>query len=415
MILIPITILFSVIYKNIAAEDFTTAGIAVASLDTSVVTHVAEQGVDPTYATTGHVVYAQQGTRGEGTLVAVPFDPERLEVLGSAVRLVQGVRMPGSDQASYTFSKGQLVYAAASAAGPGRQQIVSVDRQGNSTIVHGSEHSFAAVRLSPDGSQIAVEVRAPRPAAIWLYDVGGGTFNPLTDGGSPLWTPDGEKVLYRFAGGISWRDVDFSSEPELLVTGFFPISWSNDGKQLLMHEQIAATQQRRIGVMTIDGDRKVFYPLDLDGQLNQQDPMVSPDGRWVAYVSPMQGARASGRNEVYVRPFPSFGSRTPVSNAGGHSPMWGRDATELFYIEDQRMMVAHVETEPDFRVPGEREELFSVATFNTGLGYRTLYDYDPAADRFLMVENMDRAPGQFTVIVNWFEELKQRVPTDGSR
>ncbi len=250
---------------------------------------------------------------------------------------------------------------------------------------------------------------------IWLYDVEGGAWNPLARGTAPLWTLDGEKVLFTSGGAIYWSDADFSSEPQELwrTSGnAFPISWANKGTQLLSHEQIDATQQRRIGMISMDGDQTVSYPLDPDGQFNQQTPMVSPDGRWLAYVSPTGGTRATGLNEVYVCPFPSFDSRSTVSNAGGHSPMWGPDETELFYIQDQRMMVAHLETEPVFGV--EREALFSVATFNTGVGYRTLYDYDPGTDRFLMVENMNRAPVLLTVVVNWFEELKQRVPADGS-
>ena len=193
---------------------------------------------------------------------------------------------------------------------------------------------------------------------------------------------------------------------ELLQTdgSVFPISLSPDGQQLLLHEMIGDTQRRRIGIMSIEGDRTVSYPLD-DGQSNRRSPMVSPDGRWVAYVS-----THSGRDEVYASPFPGFGTARPVSNAGGHSPMWGRDETELFYLDDERMIVAQVRTEPGFRVLA-RETLFP-NTYVTGLGYRTLYDYDRENDRFLMVKNMaaEAQEVQFTVVVNWFKELKRLAP-----
>ena len=130
--------------------------------------------------------------------------------------------------------------------------------------------------------------------------------------------------------------------------------------------------------------------------------MFSPDGRFIAYASDVSGVW-----EVYVQPYPGFDSRTTVSAGGGRLPMWSVDGTELFYIQDdRRMMAAKVTTEPTFRA--ERPEmLFEGEFFLHGAGDQS---YDVAPDgRFLMVQqNSDIA--DLIVVTNFFEELKERVP-----
>ena len=184
----------------------------------------------------------------------------------------------------------------------------------------------------------------------------------------------------------------------------------------MLHEMIDGVQgQRRILVMPFIGeDRTAFSPLDPSGQFNQRSPMVSPDGRWVAYVSTQ-----SGRDEVYVRPFPDGGTRVQISNNGGVEPMWGADSSEMFYREmaggqTSRMISAQLTADPELRVIG-RTELFSGTYYYMVNWARTMYDYDRANDRFLMVDwtgEIDDPTNSLniTVMLDWFDQLRRQVP-----
>ena len=270
---------------------------------------------------------------------------------------------------------------------------------------------------------------------VWILGIEDDSFAPLNNEGvsaGPLWTPDSQTVLFNWGdsgpssatgsalGGIYARDAGFGSErEEILQTdgGTYPISWSVDGEDLVLHEMIEGQQRRRILVVPFVGeDRTPFAPLDPSGQFNQRSPMVSPDGRWVAYMSTQ-----SGRDEVYVRPFPDGGARVQISNNGGVEPMWGTDSSELFYREigdgrTSRMISAQLSLDPELRVTG-RTELFSGNYYYMVNWARTVYDYDRANDRFLMVDRSGQIgdetnPPTINVVLNWFEELKQRVPGD---
>jgi serine/threonine-protein kinase len=135
-------------------------------------------------------------------------------------------------------------------------------------------------------------------------------------------------------------------------------------------------------------------------------PRFSPDGHWIAYVSP-----ESGRNEIYVRPFPGPGGKWQISTDGGTEPVWNPKGRELFYRSGKKMMAAEYESQPTFS-PGKPKELFEGPYLPTP---RSFPDYDVAPDgqRFLMVKPADaeQPASQINVVVNWVEELKQKVPT----
>ena len=128
--------------------------------------------------------------------------------------------------------------------------------------------------------------------------------------------------------------------------------------------------------------------------------MLSPDGRWLAY-----GSDLSGRNEVYVNAFPDPGGNRRVSVDGGTEPVWSRDGSELFYRNDRTLMVAAVETTPDFRVRS-REVLFEGPY--TQWVWHSNYDVDPNGERFVMIKPVEEQSIRLTVVLNWFEELRRR-------
>ncbi|MCH7749816.1 MAG: PD40 domain-containing protein, partial [Acidobacteria bacterium] len=384
-------------------------------------------GVSPHYVSTGHLVYAVE----DGSVRAVPFDATLLEVTGSPVPLVEGIAVKNSGAANFSISdNGRLVYVLGTGGGGRQRSLVWVDRDGREEAISDRRGDFRAVRLSPDGRRLALEVAEDNLLNIWLLGIEDDTFAPLNNEGisqAPLWTLDGEKVLFNWAeggggsaaaafGGIYWRDANFGAEREQVLQadgGTFPLSWSEDGEDLVLHEMIDGRQgQRRILVMPIEGaERTPSSPLDPSGQFNQRSPMVSPDGRWVAYMSSQ-----SGRDEVYVRPFPEGGRRVQVSNNGGVEPMWGTDSSELFYREidapTTTMIAARLRPDPELRVVG-REELFTGGYYFMGNTARTVYDYDRQNDRFLMVLRDEGQIGdspQINVVLNWTQELLERVP-----
>jgi Tol biopolymer transport system component len=273
--------------------------------------------------------------------------------------------------------------------------------------------AYVFPRLSPDGRQVAVDV-AEQDTQIWLYDLSRETLTRLTfegnANGNPTWTPDGKRIAFasnREARPLNlfWQLADGSGGLERLTTSEFihgPISWSPDG-QLLAFIEVNPTTGYDIWVLRL-GDRKA-QPF-LRTPFNESVPQFSPDGRWLAYIS-----NESGSNEIYVQPYPGPGGKRQISTDGGTEPVWNRNGRELFYRSGDKMMAVDIATQPGFAV-GKPRMLFEgpyVLTFGTFPNY----DVSPDGQRFLMLkpsETAGAAPTQINVVLNWFEELKQKVP-----
>jgi len=181
----------------------------------------------------------------------------------------------------------------------------------------------------------------------------------------------------------------------------YPWSWSPDGQTLAFYE-INPTTNRDIWTLSRDGDATPFVASSFD----ERAAMFSPDGRWIAYVSD-----ESGRDEVYVQPFPGPGGKWPVSTDGGVEPQWSPDARELFYRQGEQMMVVAVETQPTFTVG--RPRLVFESMYTMGNVGNPNYDISPDGQRFLMIKaTEEEVVGQINVVLNWFEELKRLAPTN---
>jgi eukaryotic-like serine/threonine-protein kinase len=181
----------------------------------------------------------------------------------------------------------------------------------------------------------------------------------------------------------------------------------------LLTETMPKSQQADIGTLSIEGDRS-RKPL-LSERYIEADPKISPDGRWMAYTS-----NESGQNEIYVRAFPEVNKdKWQVSTNGGHCPLWLPDGRQLFYRSGDATMTVKIETEPTFR-PGKPEILFRGAYFSyhaIGIEF-TPWDISNDGKRFVMAKPYQPADGKsaqagprkINIVLNWFEELKQRVP-----
>ena len=343
-------------------------------------------------------------------MLAAPFDAERGELTGTAVSVVQNV-----DPWNFAISKnGTLVYRpVTTTANAGT--LVWVDREGRIAPAHSDTQEFARPRLSPDGSRVAVGIfPALDPSDIWVYDLIRGTRTRLTTSNTidqdAIWTPDGSTILFSSnrsgASNLYQKPSDGSGDAVP-----FPSSDSDtEAHSISPDSKILAYYQRGRGT---DRNRDI-WTVPLDGQaepqpfvatpFNERSPAFSPDGAYIAYVSD-----ESGRDEIYVQPYPGPGRRVVVSRDGGREPVWSHDGTELFYRRGNEMWAAPVSLSGTIQVETP-QKLFEgrFVAERTASGSQT---YDVAADgRFILVQPTDQS-NQLHVVVNWFEELNERVPT----
>jgi eukaryotic-like serine/threonine-protein kinase len=391
------------------AINFGGAQIAAQSVGAGERRNLIQGGMNPRYAFSGHLVYAQSGS-----LIAVPFDPQRFAVTGTAVPVVEGVmQSPVGGAAQYSISAtGSLAYV------PGGVQsaqlrLVWVNRNGTEQPLAVPARSYLLPRLSPDGRRVAVAI-TEQETHIWLYDFAREAWTRLTFEGDansvPVWTPDGKRIAFNSGKGgplnIFWQLSDGSGGLERLTTSQYlhtPESWSPDGQLLAFFEVNPATQ-RDIWVLRIS-DRKA-QPF-LRTQFDEAVPQFSPDGRWLAYIS-----NETGRHEIYMQSYPGPGGKWQISTEGGTEPVWNPNGRELFYRSGDKMMAVDIATQPGFSA-GKPRMLFQgqyvVAPFPA-----SNYDVSRDGQRFLMLKPSEQgqaAPTQINVVLNWFEELKQKVPT----
>jgi eukaryotic-like serine/threonine-protein kinase len=370
-----------------------------------------EGGSDARYVPTGHVVYL----RG-GALMSVPFDLNRLEVTGSPLAIVERI-LPsttntGAAQAAIADS-GSLVYVSGGGR-PAERTLTWVDRKGTEQPFSLPARGYEVPRLSPDGQRVALDIDEGNKSDVWVYEIPRGTLTRLTlDGGgfSPEWAPDRRKITYASGSGggsvVFWKTADNSaSAEERLASGGnpqIPASWSPSGDTLAFMEFDAVTGRDIWIVSPKDGQKPRPF---LRTTFNEAALSFSPDGRWVAFQSD-----ESGRNEVYVQPFPGPGSKVLVSIQGGAEPVWSRDGHELFYRSGDQLIAVAVMLQPTFRA-SKPQVLFEKPYWRFGF----LRNYDVTSDgrRFLFLKESEQAASatHIEVVLNWQEELKRLVPTD---
>ena len=389
----------------------TTSRAAVVSLRTGEQRIVMDDAMYPRCLPMGHLVFTRRGS-----LFAAPFSPKRLETSGTPVPILDDLvaNSTGLRCAEIAFSQeGTLVYVPTLQL---QRTLVWVDRKGAVERVPFPPGGYGEVALSPDGGRAAaITVEKSEREALLFGDFARGTLSRSSAEGnfvSLAWAPDGERVAFGFGPGgrmynLFWQNADGSTAPERLANETVleqeqPTSFSPDGSLLLLdglnfNDTGPTNTGWDILVLPLSGE-KALRPF-LQTKSAETAGRFSPDGRWVAYVS-----NESGGWQVFVRSFPGPGQRWQISTDGGRDPRWSRSGRELFYRQGDKMMVVDVEMKPTFR-PGRPRTLFE------GHFLRS-YDVAPDGRRFLMIKEdpAELGPAHVNVVLNWFEEVKRRVP-----
>jgi Tol biopolymer transport system component len=346
------------------------------------------------YSRTGHVLY-RRGETNEGVW-ALPFSLDTLEATGEPF-------LVASDGEAPTISRdGTLTYQKFTTSL--MRRLVWADREGRILSVIGNpQEGFHRPALSPDLRRIAVQAGVGTTNShIWIVDVARGAQMRLTFGENkernPIWTPDGKRVLYLQEvdddpSAVMITNADGSGEQEKLVEAEY-FSLSPDGRYLVLTRRGEGTGLDLWYLELESGGEP--RPL-LQTEFDERRGQVSPDGAYLAYDS-----RETGRNEIYLKRFPSGEGKWQASIDGGTRPRWSPEGDELFWILDGQLMVVEVQTQPELTL-GTPRRLFSWEP--AWMIYRQ-FDMTPDAQRFLMVTQEERpeTPNQIMMIENWSGE-----------
>jgi Tol biopolymer transport system component len=383
-----------------------------ASLDSSDRVRLFKSDSNAAFAAPGLLVYM-----AGNTLVARGFDAGRLRVTGEPISIAEQVeRNAGSLRAALSVSQnGVLAYR------PIRDsELVWFDRTGQRIETIGSPGRYSNPAISPDDAQLAVARVDSETGTtdIWLLELARNVASRFTfDSGyddMPLWSPDGRDVVFKSNRNATWAffrkaangdgPEELMFEPEGRSIAATPLAWSPDSRFLVYTSstQPVTLQRNELWLLPLTGDRTPA-PF-LQSPFNVLQGRLSPDSRWMAYVS-----NESGRNEVYVRPFPSGEGKRQISLNGGSDPAWRGDGGELFYLAaNQDMMVVTFEkgsilkTSPPARLFGT-----GMATGLINPVY-TRNQYVVAADgRRFLINQAAALPSPITVVLNWTVTLGQ--------
>ena len=374
----------------------------------------------------GHLVFA----RSDG-LYAVGFDLKNKAIIGDEVPLIRDIFVGGHLHGLFTISQtGTLSYLEGE---PRLYELVSVDLQGNATPLPTPIRYYRTPRFSPDGNEIAVNIIDKGEIGYWIVDPKTGRMAKLASDGQdlpPIWSNDGEYLVYQSdrSGLGQWKTYLHSTaggEAELLIDPvklkifyFSPFSWSPDTEFILGSGRLELIDRPNPGSALMYWsikESKFTTLMERREQIERYDVQISPDGNWLVYG---EWERFPGGQpmQVYVTRFPEGGERYKVSTDWGNHPIWSPEGRQIYFRHGGNLEVVDVQTEPEFRASSPRvlfnwgEKNFSRGTFYPFPNW----DISPDGKSFIMLRNDDDWEPQrhINITTNFFEELKQKVPTE---
>jgi serine/threonine-protein kinase len=396
---------------------FDGANIDVMSLADHRRTTLVRGGTFGRYVPSGHLVYANRGT-----VFAVPFDVDRLEVHGTPAPVLDQVGYNTAEGSAQLDSSqaGTLIYRSGGAGG-GLLTVAWLDGAGKTQPLLAKPGNYARPSLSPDGQRLALEVTEGSDTDIWLYDWQRGTMTRLTftgNGNGPLWSPDGRYIAFRVLGeGMSVIRSDGSGKPQPLTQSKntqVPYSFTPDGKRLAFQQQDSKTFWD-VWTVPLESDsaglRGGKPEVVLQTPAGEQHPSFSPDGRWMAYASDESGTR-----QVYVRAFPDKGGKWQISNSGGVYPMWSRNGHELLFEALDNHIMAAAYTEKGDSFVADKPRVWSEKQIGGTIGVGRSADLAPDGKRIVAFMSVETADAQktrqnhVTFLENFSDELRRKIP-----
>ena len=368
------------------------------------------------YLNSGHLAYVH-----DGTLFVSPFDLNRLEVTGPAVPAVDEIisnAITGGVQFSVSDT-GTLAYLPGRSIGTGTP-LHWMERSGNTTLLRVWPANWFNLAFAPDGRRVAMEIRE-RTSDIAIYEWARDTLTTLTqDPGratKPVWTPDGSRIAFastradKSAANLYWQRADGRDEPKRLTTSVNqqePTSWHPSGA-FLAFEETQPPLNLDVMILPFEGSDATGWKAGqpfvfVNSPYIEGGPAFSPDGKWLAYSS-----KESGREEVYVRPFPGAEPKWQISTDGGTLPTWSRSKPELFFGANSRIMVTTY-TVKGATFEAEKPQLWSEGRYQTR-GANRMFDLHPDGQRFALAPapQSSDSPKQDHVflVLNFFQELRR--------
>jgi len=413
-----------VLYSAAVSADPSAGMIFVRDLDGGAAKELVDGGRSPRYVESGHLTFVRRGT-----LFAVPFDLDALEVKGEPVPVVEGVfQLQFNAAAAVAISaSGTLAYQPGAVSALRQAPVMWLKQAGPLTTLRAAPSAFAFPRFSPDGRRLALSISDGRLTDIWVYDwerdiMTRVTTDPVSDLAA-VWTPDGSVLIYGStrppaATNLYWQRADGTGVPQRLTTGSLPQvpnTIDPEGRRLVYHEGDPSTGRQSLAMVTLerDGEQiKAGEPTTLvGGPFLKANARISPDGKWMAYA-----ANNTGGFEIYVQPFPGPGERVQVSNGGGNLALWSRTKQELYYAGtgQGRLMMVPYEARNGAFVPAKprpwSEEAFSTAP--PFALYGPGFDMHPDGTRFAVAPPMQAAEsrGALVLVFNFLDELRRLVP-----
>ncbi len=380
-----------------------TARLGVASLRTHRARILDLVGAVPLGVLDGYLLYL----KAPSSLMAVAFDQANWTTHGEPIQVLDGVSIDGNGGVRVAVNgRGDLVYEV----GADDRGLVLVNLEGKVTPLMAKPGAYSSPRFSPDGKRIALDIATPAPNA-WVYDRLGGTLDRVTTDGEsdrPEWMPDGRRLLLRHSHAgraiLAWAPADGSGPADSLL-GFrddiHEVTVGRDGRTIVFRS-LTPGGGRDLWSATLGGNEPPRAVLTTPFQ--ELQPRISPDGRWLAYLSD-----ESGKLEVYVRPMTGEGGRVRISTDGGNEVMWSPRGDRIFYRADRRMMVATVTAGTTFAVT--RRALAFEGDF---VSFAPHANFDVSPDGQTLVMIVPASGGAHLVMVrNWLTEFRARIAGPG--
>ncbi len=328
------------------------------------------------------------------------MDARSMTVTGKPLTVIDDVRQSADGAAQLSVSpSGNAVFVPAGTDATQRR-LVSVARDGTSTPFAATAAAYTSPRVSPDGKKLIVALDSPTPD-LWVYDMSAGSMAQLTfDAGasSPMWARDAQQAVFSSTRvgvlNLFTTSLAGGGRAERLVASGnqqFPGSWGTDGT-LVFTEQRPSTGR---DILQLLPGQRTPSPL-LASPADETSPRISPDRRWLSYVS-----NASGRFEVYVGPLNVVERSRPISTDGGTEPVWSMNGREIYFREGTRMMAVTIDASGT--ATGRPTLLFDG---NFARGTSDMANYDVTAEgRFVMVQPPAASGPVLHILVNWLREL----------